>query len=641
MRAAGRPAAAGARRVPRRGRGRRRRLRRPPARRVHLRSAADLGRRSVLGSLRRRRPASTSSCRCRGSRSWRGARASRARAAIPERELNGPVRGWQEIYREGIAALGDDFSTSTREQDRGSTQPELRSCCSSTRAKARTARPSTAATATSPGWRAIGSPATCNRAAAPTTRSPACLTFDVGRSSAPGPAGATAADVLTARGLVGVHAREGPQPPARARAAVRRARPRLERRDQVRPSPLPRPRSVARAAHATGDGGRRRPPLRRRRQQPAVDRRRRRLPRRRQAPALPRGRLPAACRSSARSRAPTSSTGRSTTTRWSRTTPRPSGSSAWPATTPRNPFAAWRSGPVPDAARAPTCSARCSPAAAAERLGYHPYRAPTGVELRAVRRPARVQQLRVLRASTAARSTPRATRSRRCAARCAPAAARSGPRASSIEVLLDAPGERRRGVRYLDADGDAHEVTAATWSSSPAARSRRRGCCCAASIGNSSGLVGRYLMYHFQTYRARLVPVPAARVQRAATVTHLHDDPIVGDADERGGAREARAAVLPRRHRRARRRRPPDHGGDLPPARARAQRGSMLDSPTARPHGAFTMQGEDLPQATNRIDLDPACATCGASRPGGSRTTPHAHEVACARPLGAEARARS
>ena len=27
----------------------------------------------------------------------------------PAREWNGPVRGWQEVYREGIAALGDDF----------------------------------------------------------------------------------------------------------------------------------------------------------------------------------------------------------------------------------------------------------------------------------------------------------------------------------------------------------------------------------------------------------------------------------------------------------------------------------------------------------------------------------------------------
>jgi hypothetical protein len=28
---------------------------------------------------------------------------------LPEREFNGPHRGWQEVYRDGIAALGTDF----------------------------------------------------------------------------------------------------------------------------------------------------------------------------------------------------------------------------------------------------------------------------------------------------------------------------------------------------------------------------------------------------------------------------------------------------------------------------------------------------------------------------------------------------
>jgi hypothetical protein len=38
---------------------------------------------------------------------------------VPEREFNGPVRGWQEIYREGLAALGDDFvDCPPEEQDR-------------------------------------------------------------------------------------------------------------------------------------------------------------------------------------------------------------------------------------------------------------------------------------------------------------------------------------------------------------------------------------------------------------------------------------------------------------------------------------------------------------------------------------------
>ena len=37
----------------------------------------------------------------------------------PEREFNGPTRGWQDIYREGIAALGADFvDVDGEEQDR-------------------------------------------------------------------------------------------------------------------------------------------------------------------------------------------------------------------------------------------------------------------------------------------------------------------------------------------------------------------------------------------------------------------------------------------------------------------------------------------------------------------------------------------
>src|SRR3954447_18613256 len=38
---------------------------------------------------------------------------------LPEREFNGPVKGWQETYREGLAALGADFATvDGDEQDR-------------------------------------------------------------------------------------------------------------------------------------------------------------------------------------------------------------------------------------------------------------------------------------------------------------------------------------------------------------------------------------------------------------------------------------------------------------------------------------------------------------------------------------------
>ena len=46
----------------------------------------------------------------------------------PEREFNGPVRGWQEIYRDGFEALGADFvDVDGDEQDRRlAADPELR-----------------------------------------------------------------------------------------------------------------------------------------------------------------------------------------------------------------------------------------------------------------------------------------------------------------------------------------------------------------------------------------------------------------------------------------------------------------------------------------------------------------------------------
>jgi hypothetical protein len=47
---------------------------------------------------------------------------------LPEREFNGPTRGWQQIYRDGIAALGADFvDADGEEQDRRlRANPELR-----------------------------------------------------------------------------------------------------------------------------------------------------------------------------------------------------------------------------------------------------------------------------------------------------------------------------------------------------------------------------------------------------------------------------------------------------------------------------------------------------------------------------------
>ena len=181
-------AAAAARRVPGGGRGRRRRLRRPPARRVHVRPAADLRGRSVLsgragGELVRR-----SSCRCRGIEelAWR----TRIEGSLgrPEREFNGPVRGWQEVYRDGIAALGDDFSTSTAtSRTVDCAQRELRGCSTTHACEGAYGAPEYGGNRDLAGWRAIGFPGDVQpRGYTDDEVRRPCLTLRRGRSSGPG-----------------------------------------------------------------------------------------------------------------------------------------------------------------------------------------------------------------------------------------------------------------------------------------------------------------------------------------------------------------------------------------------------------------------------------------------------------------------
>jgi len=61
----------------------------------------------------------------------------------------------------------------------------------------------------------------------------------------------------------------------------------------------------------------------------------------------------------------------------------------------------------------------------------------------------------------------------------------------------------------------------------------------------------------------------------------------------------------------------------------------MRDSALRRRLWVFTMQGEDLPQATNRVDLDPTVRDAWG-RPAGRVTyQPHRHELAASEHYGA------
>ncbi len=287
-----------------------------------------------------------------------------------------------------------------------------------------------------------------------------------------------------------------------------------------------------------------------------------------------------------------------------------------------NPFAAWRSGPYP---MPPGADMYCAvlTAEAATRHGYHPYRAPTGVNsVEYDGRPAcnncgfcanfgcpieaKGDPVAPLRA---------ALRTGRCEVR---------PESIVTEVLVD--GRRARGVRYLDAAGDTHEVEADAVVLGAGAFETPR-LLLRSGIGNPD-VVGRFLMYHFQTYVLGIFPF-RLHAHRGRAVTHLMDDPIVSDDDASAAAREAglpyfRGGIV-------------EHGGASLPVMESIHLPSgelhtdlMLDSPMRDRMAAFTMQGEDLPQATNRVDLDPTVRDVWGLPAGRATYLPHRHEAACA-----------
>ena len=279
--------------------------------------------------------------------------------------------------------------------------------------------------------------------------------------------------------MVGDHPREGPEPPARARRAVRTARARQQRRDQVqfRATSSGPTRCSSRARTGT-------PPTTTGRTWTG------------EVNNLPStvggggfhadGKLPrfrevdfrARVRARARSTAPTSSTGRSTTTSSSRTTPPPSGSSASPATTRAQPVRRVAVGSVPDAAGPRHVLRACSPPRPRPALGYHPYRAPTGVNsVEYDGRPAcnNCGFCGFFGCPIDAKGDPvaplrHALRTGRCEIR--PGAVRHRGRARRQRTA------RRAACATSTPTATEHEVTADARGRRAAARSRRRGCCC-------------------------------------------------------------------------------------------------------------------------------------------------------------------
>ena len=196
-----------------------------------------------------------------------------------------------------------------------------------------------------------------------------------------------------------------------------------------------------------------------------------------------------------------------------------------------NPFAAPRSGPFPMPSGAPMFGATQS-AAAAERLGYHPYPAPTAAN------------------SVPYDGRPACNNCGFCAFFGCPIHAKGDPVAMLLRTMASGraellsetfvsrirfEGRRATGVDAIGPDGverflpARHVVVAAGAIETPRLL---------LLSGVEHDLLGRYLMVHFQTITAGSMPFRTYG-ERGRSVTHVHDDMIVGDEASRAAAAEA------------------------------------------------------------------------------------------------------
>jgi gluconate 2-dehydrogenase alpha chain len=261
-----------------------------------------------------------------------------------------------------------------------------------------------------------------------------------------------------------------------------------------------------------------------------------------------------------------------------------------------NPFAAPRSGPFPMPPGAPMYGALRS-TAAAEKLGFHPYPAPTAANsIPYDGRPAcnNCGFCAHFGCPIHAKGDPVALLTRTFAT----GRAELWPETFVSRIRTD--GRRATGVDYIGPDGversmDARHVVVACGAIETPRLLLLSG------LGND--LVGRYLMCHYQTLVVGVLPFDA-HGERGRAVTHVHDDAMVPDDLSRAAAREAglpwlRGGLV-------------EHGsGGSPVLEAKIypwgsrHAGMMKGSPMRRHLWAFTMQGEDLAYAVNAVDLDP------------------------------------
>ncbi len=290
-----------------------------------------------------------------------------------------------------------------------------------------------------------------------------------------------------------------------------------------------------------------------------------------------------------------------------------------------NPFAAWRSSDYPMPPGDDMTMAVVT-AAAAERVGLHPYRAPTGANSVVYDGRAACVDCGFCGrygCPIHAKGDPLASLQRMLRS----GRGRLRSEAYVTEIVRDATGRRATGVRYLDLshhpDPPVVELTAAR------AVLVAGGAFETARLLLRNGLggehAGRNLTYHFQTFTVGIFDRDTGG-DRGRDVTHLHDDLMIDTPGARAAAEEAglpwvRGGVT-------------EHGSATGPVDeakmylpGEGHAASMLDSALRRRMWVLTMQGEDLVQPANRVDLDPSVRDAWGFPAGRVTYSPHRHEL--------------
>ena len=210
------------------------------------------------------------------------------------------------------------------------------------------------------------------------------------------------------------------------------------------------------------------------------------------------------------------------------------------------------------------------------------------------------------------------------------------PRAFAYRVQTTRNGRRVRGVRYIDRNGRKRTISASTviLAGSPINTARllllSRNAAHPEGVGNRSGQLGRNMMFHNFTLVAAILPDDIHPLRSQSNPLQMDDlvGPFTGPEVERQGVPYAKGGLV-------------QVGGALPLFSAAAlyaifasygqdHKTMMRSGVLHRRIAGSQLVGEDLPQAENRVDLDPKVRDFHGFPAARITYSAHQHEKAAA-----------